>query len=167
MFKNTSRPAALGFLTVVASGNMSRRMYRWTLGLLLTGALAATAMPAMAQTPVTTFLYGGASNFDFPCFGYKGHFRGGTYIAEVDWGGFSECFGIAPDGTIWHAWRNSGVWQQMPDNVRADHISFAYRDRDGHRGIAVEVHEDHLVTLYESTYGSFWDWWVPFAIYYY
>ena len=96
MLKNTSSLAA------VASGNMTRRMYRWTLGLLLTGALAATAMPAMAQTPETTFVYGGASDFDFAsCFGYKGHFRGRTYIAEVDWGDFSECFGIAPDRTIW------------------------------------------------------------------
>ena len=57
------------------------------------------------------------------CFNYIGNFKAGTYVMVVDWAtSTQECFGIAPDRTIWHAWPGSGGWQRMPGNGRADHI---------------------------------------------
>src|SRR4051794_15045130 len=76
-------------------GNVSRRMYRWTFGVLLTGALAATATPAAAKDPITKFSRGPDWDFHYGCFGYTGSFRGGTCIALVDWqgdGSNDECF---------------------------------------------------------------------------
>src|SRR5689334_7414312 len=121
-------------------GNVSRRMYRWTFGVLLTGALAIIAMPAMAQR--TDFYHGPNHDFTYPCFGYTGTFRAGTSIALVDWqddGSHDECFGIAPKRTIWHAWRNSGGWQQMPHNGLADDVWAGYRHSNGNRFFVVLV----------------------------
>jgi hypothetical protein len=143
-------------------GNVSRRMYRWTFGVLLAGALATIAMPAMAQS--TRFSYGPNYNFKYSCFGYTGTFWAGTRIALVDWqqdGSIDECFGIAPDSTIWHAWRNSGGWKQMPHNGRADDTDAAYYHPNGNRFITVFVYGQFSVKEYwESTYsnGSWGPW---------
>jgi hypothetical protein len=66
-------------------------------------------------------------------------------VALVDWqgdGSTDECFGIAPGRTIWHAWRNSGAWKEMPNGGRADDTYSAYTawDRDNARGISVQVY---------------------------
>jgi hypothetical protein len=61
---------------------------------------------------------------------YTGTFRGGTQIIDVNWYdidrkfgfGRTESFGIAPDGTIWHAWPGSGGWKEMPGHGKADNI---------------------------------------------
>jgi hypothetical protein len=149
-------------------GNVSRRMYRWTFGVLLTGALAIIAMPAMAQR--TDYYYGPNHDFTYPCFGYTGTFKAGSRIALVDWqqdGSVDECFGIAPDSkgkTIWHAWRNSGGWKEMPHNGHADDTGAGYRHSNGNRYFTVsvevryEVYED-----WESTYSNnAWGPWYRF-----
>ena len=55
------------------------------------------------------------------CFNYIGNFKTGTYVMVVDWlTSTQECFGIAPDRTIWHTWPGAGGWKRMPGNGRAD-----------------------------------------------
>jgi hypothetical protein len=57
------------------------------------------------------------------CFGFTGTFKTGTTVQHADWNWddkTDECFGIAPDRTIWHAYRTSGGWLKMPHNSRAD-----------------------------------------------
>ena len=75
------------------------------------------------------------------CYNYWGTFKTGTYVMVVDWvTTVDECFGIAPDRTIWHAWPGSGGWKRMPGNGRADHM---YTDivewSDGVRTVPVFV----------------------------
>jgi hypothetical protein len=146
-------------------GNVSRRMYRWTFGVLLTGALATIAMPAMAVG--TRFSYGPNHDFKYGCFGYTRTFRAATRIALIDWqedGSYDECFGIAQDGTIWHAWRNSGGWKEMP-NGYADNTDFGDLDNNNHRFITVYKYGQFLVKEYwKSTYNNGsgrWGPWVP------
>jgi hypothetical protein len=75
------------------------------------------------------------------CFGYYGTFRTGTYVMVVDWvTSTQECFGIAPDRTIWHTWPGAGGWKVMPGNGRADHMYTKIREWDnGARTIRVFV----------------------------
>lgn len=106
-------------------------------------------------------VYVSASNFRYPCFGYTGSFKGGTHILKVDWqtdGTDDECFGIAPDRSIWHAWRNSGAWQAMPHGGRADDTFSAYYDYpDGNR--VVEVHVNCSGTWTSTYRNGAWQPW--------
>jgi hypothetical protein len=71
---------------------------------------------------------GQAGVCSFERYGYTGKFRCNTHILIVRWDKWDarfghdreESFGIAPSGTIWHAWRNSGGWKEMPGHGRAD-----------------------------------------------
>jgi len=83
------------------------------------------------------------------CFGYYGTFLANSRVVVVNWVYTSdECFGIATDRTIWHAWVGSGGWQRMPGNFHADDIA-GIRDEsaDGTKG--VRVRED---TIYHHSY---------------
>jgi hypothetical protein len=60
------------------------------------------------------------------CFGYTGTFKTGTSVVVVNWlSTDDECFGIATDRTIWHAWRDSGGWHKMPGGGYADSIAYS------------------------------------------
>ncbi|MFE0106470.1 hypothetical protein [Streptomyces sp. NPDC059009] len=55
--------------------------------------------------------------------GHTGKFKCGSHVLPADWdnnGTTDEYFGIAPDRTIWHDWKNAGRWVEMPNNGRAD-----------------------------------------------
>ncbi|WP_461119406.1 hypothetical protein [Saccharothrix stipae] len=59
------------------------------------------------------------------CYGYTGTFKVGTNVIVVNWASTSdECFGIATDRTIWHAWPNSDGWHRMPGGGYADSIAY-------------------------------------------
>ncbi|SES23411.1 hypothetical protein SAMN05216188_12760 [Lentzea xinjiangensis] len=76
------------------------------------------------------------------CFNYWGTFKAGTYVIVVDWATSAnhECFGIAPDRTIWHAWPGSGGWRVMPGNGRADFVDTVGEDSTtGRRQVSVWV----------------------------
>jgi hypothetical protein len=112
------------------------RTARLASGALLAGALIVTASPLAlaaqaAQTGQGT--RAAARQADVPSFratryNYTGTFRSGTKILDVDWHdkdyqfnfGRVESFGIAPNGTIWHAWPGGGGWKEMPGHGRAD-----------------------------------------------
>lgn len=135
----------------------TRLLRRGASGVLAVGlavGLAAVTTPAMAATDFGTpsptnhkFAEGNVANYIYwpdsdghftgDC-QYRGGFLDTSRIDEVDWtndGTIDECFGVAPDHTIWHAWRNSGGWHEMPRGS-ADDVFAAYR-QDGYRKFSV------------------------------
>ncbi len=134
-----------------------------------TVALAATALvspasatadgsgpqPSVEEVTSST----AAASFTDTCFGYTGTFKSGTHILRVDWqldGSIDECFGVAPNRTIWHAWRNSGAWREMPNHGLADDMYGWSRDSAGRR---VKVWVNFSGT-WCSTFTSSWQPWV-------
>jgi hypothetical protein len=118
----------------------------------VTSADAKAAAGAAAAQFTTIPASGDISTLDYPanCFGYIGNFREGTGILVADWDGVGnadECFGIAPNRTIWHAWAGSGGWKEMPNNGRADYMHSAYTT-GGRAGVRVWVNG---IGLYCST----------------
>jgi hypothetical protein len=136
-----------------------RRMTRLVMSVLAFGALLVTASPTSASASVTNTADTSGSNaapvvqriavgepgvadYRARCFGYVGTFRDGTAILVVDWnadGTADECFGIAPNRTIWHAWPNSRRWHVMPHNGRADDTWNAFYNSAGQRTVQVYV----------------------------
>jgi hypothetical protein len=93
------------------------------------GALLVVAAPAQADIRRN-------------CFGYIGNFKSDTRMEYADWnadGETDECFGIAPDRTIWHAWQNSGGWWEMPNGGLADRVVESYASVSGDRVVIVGV----------------------------
>ena len=83
----------------------------------------------------------------FTCSTYSGTFRANSNspFGVISWSnGTEECFGIAPSGTIWHSWPNSGGWKEMPNNGRGVYVYAGY---DYGYGKAIEV---------ISSSGAFW-----------
>ena len=128
--------------------------------LALLGTLFSTApaVAAPARTAASDGTYGTTgtitrmtpvpANGRVSCWGYYGTFKTGTYVMVVDWVTSSdECFGIAPDRTIWHAWPNSGGWKVMPGGGHADLINAEILERsDGIREVSV----------FATTNGTYW-----------
>jgi hypothetical protein len=74
-------------------------------------------------------------NGQAPCFNFWHTFIPGTQIRQVDWNGdrvWDECYGIAPDRTIWHAWPGHG-WVKMPGPGLADNTLPAQLAGGNHR----------------------------------
>ena len=90
-----------------------------------------------------------APSWHYPCFGYEGTFKSGSGVLIAPW---NECFGIAPDRTIWHAWPGSGGWREMPNHGHADYMVYPARiDSAGRRVVAVWV----------NGYGDYCSWLMP------
>lgn len=80
--------------------------------------------------------------FTYQCFGREGIFKGDSNILIVDWdrdGRDDECFGIAPNRVIYHAWENSVGWDPMPNNGRADDMWFPFFYENRYRTVSVSV----------------------------
>jgi hypothetical protein len=105
------------------------------------GTYGTTATPPSRMTPVP-------ANGRVSCWGYYGTFKTGTHVMVVDWQTSSdECFGIATDRTIWHAWPNSNGWHRMPGGGHADFIyNLPYEQPDGFR----------MVPVFASSNGTYW-----------
>jgi hypothetical protein len=89
----------------------------------------------------------GVLSYRDECFGYWGTFKDGSRVVWKTWSdGTEECFGIAPDRTIWHAWPNSGGWREMPGNGRADEVYEVHQYASGDR--VVEVFVDSSSTFW-------------------
>lgn len=75
------------------------------------------------------------------CHGYIGTFKVGSDVMVVDWDTTGvECFGVAPNRTIWHTWAGTGGWKTMPGNGRADDTWGAWENAStGARGVEVYV----------------------------
>lgn len=133
-----------------------RKMARLASGALVIGGILATMAPATAapapssdsKTQVTVISAPksaagdvGTQSWQGSCFGYSGTFRDGSDVLLVNWFGSGrlECFGIAPDRTIWHTWPGHGVWSLMPHNGRADDVFNASSFAGGRRIFRVWV----------------------------
>jgi len=56
------------------------------------------------------------------CFGFVGTFIVGTHVQHANWDNVGlpdECYGVAPNRTIWHAWPGH-TWEVMPSGGLAD-----------------------------------------------
>jgi hypothetical protein len=98
---------------------MTNQITRWLTGLMMiAGAVLFAASPAAAARPYK--ITDGTDR----CFTYEGVFIPQTRILMPDWDGngddVDECFGVAPDRTIWHTWRGAGDWFRVPGDGRAD-----------------------------------------------
>lgn len=141
-------------------GNRMRAtIARFVTAAVLTGAMLATGSAAHAgvtvadsgsaagaAAPHTTRHAApegvGIQSWTTSCFGYTGTFKDASVVIEANYdytGATEECFGIAPNRTIWHAWPNSGGWKQMPNNGRADNMAGWYKNGDGRVGVIVYV----------------------------
>jgi hypothetical protein len=125
---------------------------------------------AIAATAVTALLVvAGPAQADIRrnCFGYTGNFKSGTRMEYADWNSDStpdECFGIAPNRTIWHAWPHSGGWFEMPNDGRADNVVGSFRAIVGSPGYAHKVivrvtgGADYYSWLWESRNDGWYGW---------
>jgi hypothetical protein len=120
---------------------------------LLAGGMLASGSAAQAS----------ARSFNDSCFGYTGTFKSGSDVLKVDWedpgSGVDECFGVAPDRTIWHAWPGSGGWQEMPNNGRADNMATPFYSITGRRAVAVVVASTDTVYCSVRNAGPGWGVW--------
>jgi hypothetical protein len=143
---------------------MYRRLLQVAVVLALFGTLVTTAQasaaPAgengtagtivnMAQVP---------ANGKVNCFNYIGNFKTGTYVMVVDWDtSTQECFGIAPDRTIWHTWPGAGGWKVMPGNGRGDLMDTDIDEwPDGTRRVSVFISSGSYWCQYYRP-GTGWD----------
>ncbi|MGA5302100.1 hypothetical protein ACPCHT_19385 [Nucisporomicrobium flavum] len=116
-----------------------------TVPLVLLGSLVAVTAPASA-TPAR------------PCW-TTGDFKPGTTVRKVDWDGngtIDECFGIAPDRTIWHEWATSRGWVQMPGGGRADDTLPSQWPAPGYRRVVVYVANPKSHWYQDFVPGSGW-----------
>jgi hypothetical protein len=107
---------------------MKRVLRAAVVAVLLASSLVITASPASAAKVEWCW--------------HRGVFRDGTHVMRVDWdgGGVDECFGIAPDRTIWHDWATSGGWQILRRDGLADCMSgHAWRPYYLYRTVSVGV----------------------------
>jgi hypothetical protein len=124
---------------------------------------AVAGAPVPQVTKVSVSADAGALSFNYTCFGYTGTFKTGSTVMLVDWEdagtGTDECFGIAPNRTIWHAWPGSGGWKQMPNNGRADDTWAPYYSSDGRRGVSVYVSGSSSRWCSTRNFGPGWGAW--------
>ncbi|MDX3190106.1 hypothetical protein PV458_16995 [Streptomyces sp. MN03-5084-2B] len=128
------------------------------------GGRAAAAPAQPAGTSPTVRIAPIPDDGRVNCFNYVGTFKQDTGVWVVGWQGGStyECFGIAPDRTIWHAWPGSGGWKPMPGNGRADFVFDAWDNTAGDRRITVYV--TAISTPYCQNYSRSGGWtghWYP------
>jgi hypothetical protein len=97
---------------------------------MLAGTLIVTGSPASAY-------------FTESCFGQEGRFKDGTRVLRADWtndGLVDECFGIAPNRHVYHAWRTSTRWTEMLHGGLADHMCWTtFQASSGWRAVYVKV----------------------------
>ncbi|KAA2252427.1 hypothetical protein F0L68_35900 [Solihabitans fulvus] len=143
---STIRRIVLGLFTVIAACGL------W--------AAPASAQPAVHHAEVVR----PADWQDTSC-AYPGIFRDNSRVMHVTWPGDSnvECFGIAPNRTIWHAWNGSGGWVEMPGGGRADDTWDAWQDTNGNRTVKMQVNG---AGFWCSTYpaGGNWGSWYHCSI---
>lgn len=108
---------------------------------LVAGPATASAAPANTSTARAPEMSAQAGVPD-SCFGYAGTFLAGSKRVKVDWnrdGKVDECFGIAPNRHIYHAWPGH-PWVEMPHNGRADDVAAAATDVEtGHHAVIVWI----------------------------
>jgi hypothetical protein len=123
---------------------------------------AALAAVMLAGTLVVAMASPASASFNEWCW-HRGTFRDGTIVMRVDWdggGSTDECFGIAPDRTIWHDWATSGGWQILRRDGRADCMAgWAWHPHTPYRRVYVGVVGYGLYSTELSTVTGEWQPW--------
>jgi hypothetical protein len=72
---------------------------------------------------------------------YWGRLKPGTTFFQVGWdsSAVTECFGVAPDRSIWHIWRGTSGWYEMPGNGRGDNMNKVSIGRNINTGHAQRI----------------------------
>jgi hypothetical protein len=107
-----------------------------------TGASSSPGAHDVHTTEVAGSGEASTLSYNFACFGYTGTFKDGSEVMIVGWSTTqAECFGVAPDRTVWHVWPASGGWKLMPGNGRADDTGTIWIENTatGARTFAVRV----------------------------
>ncbi|MEV6171383.1 hypothetical protein AB0L99_24525 [Streptomyces sp. NPDC051954] len=120
----------------------------------------------VALTALLGTLASPASAVERTCWGATGNFNADPVLL-VDWKrNASECFGIAPSGSIWHTWDGAGKWYEMPGNGSGESLVggydvFSSNDLTTWVGKAVKVstttHNDYCIYLDYAT--NTWGGW--------
>lgn len=123
--------------------------------------MVPTAAAAPGDTLVGRYYVNAGSNTE--CFEKRGEFLAYSHVVKVDWdidGDTDECFGIAPNRAIYHAWRNSDGWDPMPNGGRADDVQAPFLYQGRYRTITVYVTPvDHYYC--SSLIDNRWRPWAP------
>ena len=110
---------------------MNVRLLRWlTVPMVLLGSMAAVTGPAEAVPLKPKGCW------------TIGDFKAGSDVLAIDWdrnGTVDECFGIAPDRSIWHEWASSNGWVRMPGGGLADNMLPPQVSASGIRRVVVYV----------------------------
>jgi hypothetical protein len=155
---------------------MRRTLYRvLAMTALLGASLLTTASPASAMPPVScdnpggsvcynnTDYISGTLSWPYECFGWVGDFKGNSRVMLVDWNKdnrWDECFGIAPNRAIYHAWPNSVGWDPMPNGGAADDVASAFLYLGVYRTVKVRVATYAYIGYYcSSLINNSWGSW--------
>ena len=112
---------------------------------------------AVALAALLGTLASPASAVERTCYGKTGNFND-EWLMLVDWDrGLSECFGVAPSGSIWHTWETADKWYEMPGNGRASNIANVYDIYDGISN-ATNIGKAVKVDTVSSSYCSYLDY---------
>ncbi len=134
---------------------MLKKLLVIAVGALAVGAVLSPA-PASASGVISPAYY------QATCFGAWGNFIGPSGVLPVDWnadGLTDECFGIGTNRGIYHEWRTSNGWKEMPNGGRADDMVGYVSYANGGKTVIVNVLKSGF---YCSSVGaSGWQTWVP------
>ncbi|MGW3630722.1 hypothetical protein ACWD7F_11245 [Streptomyces sp. NPDC005122] len=113
-------------------------------------SLAAGGVVGLSATP--------AAAASVTCLGVTGNLNG--YGADlVAWQyGPSECFGVAPSGSIWHTWSGAGSWKEMPGSGRALRFVAYFEDSAG-KSVKVVTETGNYYCNYDDYATNTWGGW--------
>ena len=121
----------------------------------LSATVAALSLAAAGAVGLSTTPAAAAST---TCLGYIGNLN--QYGAQlVGWQfGPSECFGVAPSGSIWHTWSGAGGWKEMPGNGRA--LAFtAFSESSVGKSVKVVTESGNYYCNYDDYATNTWGGW--------
>ena len=134
----------------------------------VTPAAASTGAVRPASVQASYYFTAVPAGGRVSCYGYYGTFKAGSHVMVVDWATASdECFGIATDRTIWHAWPGANGWHRLPGDGHADDVTGIMAEitdpmnlNYGARGVVVHASTNNTnwYQLYELPGGWTGDW---------
>lgn len=103
----------------------------------------------------------GGSCYGGTYFGHRAVVRCGSHVLRVNWNAHQdrsvdEVFAVTSNNKIWHIWKNSGGWKQMPNNGRAVDTVHAYWGHGGRTVVVKAANGSHWRSTYKS---SAWRGW--------
>lgn len=93
--------------------------------------------------------------------GHTAHAKCGSHVLKVNWNAHQdrtvdEVFAVASSRKIYHIWKNSGGWKEMPNSGRAVDTVHAYWGHGGRTVVVKAAGGSHWRSTYKS---SAWRGW--------